>query len=310
MPKFSVVISVYNKEKYIFNTLQSILNQTFRDFEMVVLDDGSTDNSKEEILKIQDKRLKFYSEKNRGAGAGRNFVIKKATGDYIALLDADDYWFPFYLSEQNKLIEKYPAESVFATAQEVKNGKYVHPREYSLPANFQKEGVVNYFQASTLSSILHSSSTVIKRTIFEKTGYYNPTIKSGQDTDLYIRIGLNYSVVFSKKICSSYRIIENSLFRSSSSLKEKIKFDRYASLEKENQQLKKFLDLNRFSLAIFAKTHNDKNGFKKLKHEIDIENLNSKQKFILRLPSEIIKFLFVLKKNIQEKLGIQVSVFK
>ncbi len=309
MPRFSVVISVYNKEKYIYNTLQAVLRQTFQDFEIVVLDDGSTDNSREEILKIKDKRLRFFSEENKGAGAGRNFVIKKAVGDYIALLDADDYWYPFYLSEQNKLIEKYPNEAVFATAQEIKKGKHAYPKEYALTQE-KKHLLVNYFEASTLASVLHSSSTVLKRDIFKKVGYYNSTIKSGQDTDLYIRVGLAYPVVFSLKICSSYRISENSLFKSSSSLEEKIKLDRYAKLENENPALKKFLDLNRFSLAVFAKKNNDKDGFNKFYKEINLENLNAKQKIILQLPGKLLQLLSVLKDHSEKYLGWKIGVFK
>src|SRR5690606_9363439 len=121
-------------------------------------------------------------------------------------------------------IEKYPKEFVFATAQEIVNQHKTHAELYSLPKDFGNDGIVNYFDASSQASVLHSSSTVLKREVFSLVGIYNPSIKSGQDTDLYIRIGLNYNIVFSKKICSLYYIIENSLFRSSTSLAEKADF--------------------------------------------------------------------------------------
>src|SRR5690606_33115952 len=120
----SVVISVFNKEKYIGETLKSVLAQTFSDFEIVVLNDGSTDNSEAEILKFTDARIRYFSAENQGASAARNFTIKQAKAAYIALMDADDYWYPFYLEEQNRLITAFPEESVFATATEIKrNGK-------------------------------------------------------------------------------------------------------------------------------------------------------------------------------------------
>src|SRR5690606_31912630 len=139
----------------------------------------------------------------------------------------DDYWYPFYLKEQYRLIKKYRGESVFSTAQEIIRKGKIFPKTYSLPKDFGQDGIVNYFEASYLASILHSSSTVLKKEVFFKTGIYNPNIKSGQDTDLYIRIGLYYNIVFSPRICSSYYIIENSLFRSSSSLKDKADFKSY-----------------------------------------------------------------------------------
>src|SRR5690606_21977683 len=104
MFKFSVVISVFNKEKYIAETLKSVLNQTFTDFEIIILNDGSMDNSQAEILKFDDPRIKYFSQRNQGAAAARNEAIQKAENDYIALLDADDYWYPFYLEEQKKSI--------------------------------------------------------------------------------------------------------------------------------------------------------------------------------------------------------------
>src|SRR5690554_4695299 len=173
MPKFSVVIAVYNKEKYLAKTLQSILDQTFTDFEIVIINDGSTDSSEAIIKSFNDKRIHYYAQENQGAAAARNTAIAKSTAPFIALLDADDYWFPFYLEEQNRLIEKYPEGFVFATAQEIINKNNTHPKPYSLPKDFGRDGIVNYFEASHRASILHSSSTVLKKEVFEQTGNYD-----------------------------------------------------------------------------------------------------------------------------------------
>jgi len=309
MPKLSVIIAVYNKEKHIAKTLESLLAQTFTDFEIIIVNDGSTDGSEAIIKSFDDKRIHYFTQENQGAAAGRNAAISKAKAPYIALLDADDYWYPHYLEEQNRLIENYPDESVFATAQELVKNNKTYPQPYSLPIDFGSDGVVNYFEASNRASILHSSSTVLKKEVFDQVGKYNPSIKSGQDTDLYIRIGLKYPIVFSRKICSSYFILENSLFRSSASLAEKADFSEYEYLEKENPQLKKFLDLNRFSLAIFAKLNNDRDGFKRNFEKIDLSNLNKKQRLLLRLSPRSTKFLFSLK-NFFERFGIRLSAFK
>ena len=294
MPKFSVVISVFNKEKYISDTIESILNQTFEDFEIVILNDGSTDASESKILEFKDTRIRYYSEKNQGAGAGRNYVINKAIGEYIALLDADDIWYPFYLEEQNRLIKKYPNEAVFSTAQEISRNNKLQPRAYSIALKENESGVLDYFESSKLDSIIHSSSVVINRELLINIGGFNPKIKSGQDTDLWIRIGLKRKVVFSTKICSRYLFIPNSLFRSTKSMNEKIDLSPYEIYEKENKGLKVFLDLNRYSLALQAKAWGDDENFKRLKSKIDISNLNNKQRFLLKCNRPI---LMVLKKT-------------
>lgn len=309
MPKFSVVISVFNKEQHIKKTLESVFDQTFQDFEVVVVNDGSTDESERIIKQFTDQRLRYFYQNNKGAAEGRNTAIKHANGTFIALLDGDDYWYPHYLEEQNRLIIKYPNQLVFATAQNTIKGKTSNPKSYSLPEKFNNDGVVDYFESSYQASILHSSSTVLNKEVFNQVGYYNPAIKSGQDTDLYIRIGLLYPVAFSIKICSHYHVWENSLYRNSKSLADKIDFSNYEPIENQNPHLKKFLDLNRFSLAIFAKLHHDMNGFEKNYKKINLQNLNKKQRFILKLSSTNIKLLYRLK-NFAERYGLKLSTFK
>ena len=310
MPKFSVVISVYNKAPFIATTLDSVLAQTVQDFEIVLLNDGSTDDS-ESILKgyTNDPRVSLYSEENKGAAAGRNYVIQKAEGDYIALLDADDYWKPDYLEEHARLIKKYPNESVFATNSEViSKGKTIQ-RGFSVPIDTDEDMVVDYFLASYLDSILHSSTTVIKREVFDEVGLYNPAIKSGQDTDLYVRLGLKYPVVFSPKVCVQYLVIENSLFRSSKKLSHKPTFEAYEQFESGNPGLKKFLDLSRYSLCIIAKLEGNKEGFNRHYEKIDPAHLNKKQRFLLRQSQKNLKQLLKLKNSISQ-LGLRLSAFK
>src|SRR5690606_25848964 len=96
-PYFSVVISLYNKEKHIQSTIESVLKQTFVDFEIIIVNDGSTDNSEVVAKSFRDKRICYYHQENKGASGARNAAISKANGTYIALLDADDLWAPNYL---------------------------------------------------------------------------------------------------------------------------------------------------------------------------------------------------------------------
>ncbi len=307
--KFSVVIAVFNKEKYIAETLKSVLAQTFSDFEVVILNDGSTDNSEAEIAKFDDPRIRYFSQPNQGAGAARNAAIAKARAEYIALLDADDHWYPFYLEEQYRLITGFPAQSVFATAAEIKRNGKVFKNQYSIKTFGKDATVVNYFEASQLDSVLHSSSTVLKKDVFENVGWYNPNIKSGEDTDLYVRIGLKYKVVFSPKVCATYIIRKNSLFQSIKKIADKATFETYEKYEKGNPALKKFLDLNRYSLCIFAKMQGDKKAFEKFYQKIDKDNLSKKQQFLLRQNKTILKYLSKTKNGL-EKLGLRLGTFK
>lgn len=306
MPKFSIVIAVYNKGNFIKKTLKSVLHQSVQDYEIIIVNDGSTDISEEEILKFKDQRIQYFKQSNQGAGATRNRAIQLASGDYIALLDADDLWEPNYLQEQLKRIQRYPNESVFSCAIYTKKGNKKFIKPYSIPS--QEEGIYNYFTSSLKTSILHSSSTILKKNVFEKVGYYDPTIKSGQDTDLYVRIGLQYPIVFNPSPLVIYTINEGSLWRSIKSIKDRAHFEQYKTEEAQNPDLKKFIDINRFSLAIQAKQWNEVSHFKKLRDQIDLKNLNKKQRFLLRQPRFILSLFFKLKRSM-EKAGLSFTIF-
>ncbi len=309
MPKFSVVISVYNKQEFIAKTLESVLNQTFQDFEIIIRNDGSTDNSEKEILKFKDSRIRYYSGPNQGASGGRNFLIDKAESMYIAFLDADDYWYPFYLEEQNRMIEKYPGESVFATATEImRNGK-IFPNKYSLDTAGYQEIKSNYFKGSTLTSLLHSSAIVLHKEVFKNIGYYDISINSGEDMDLYIRIGLKYEVVFSPKICAIYIIRKNSLSQTANKISDKPSYIKYEKFEATNLALKRFLDLNRYAHSITAIQEGNKKAFTEYYNKIEHKNLSSKQLFLLRQNKTTLNLLLSLQAKL-ERLGIKLTTFK
>jgi len=310
MTYFSVVIAVFNKEKYIANTLKSVLEQTYQNFEIVILNDGSTDNSEAEILKFKDSRIRYFSKENQGAGAARNFVIKEAKHDYIALLDADDSWLPCYLEEQAKMISAFPEESVFATAIDVEKKGKIYPSEYSVPnLQLNEVRVVNFYEASCLNSILTSSSTVLHKKVFSNIGYYDPSIKSGQDTDLWIRLGLEFSVVFLNKTCAVYQYALASLSNSNLKVSQKATFEKFEPFEKDNAPLKKFLDLNRYSLCIFARLEGNEAVFKKNFEKINQQNLSKRQQFLLKQNGTILKSFLKAKNNL-EKLGLRLGTFK
>lgn len=308
MPFFSVIIPLFNKEKFIEATLKSVLNQSFIDFEILIIDDGSTDNSAPIIKGFDDARIRYFYKKNAGVSSARNDGIEKAQSTYISFIDADDYWYPNFLEEMFKNIQSYSEQKVFSAAIEIETSKKVIPARYSIVKTGDSE-IVDYFTASSKETVICTSCAVFHKSIFEKIGTFDIEVKSGQDTDMWIRIGMNYPVVFSWKILARYVYDENSLSKNKNYLNKKINFSKFEEQEKTNPSLKKFLDLNRFSLAIKSKLIADDDNFISYSKAIDVKNITVKKRILLLMPSVILRQLINLKLILANN-GFGNSVFK
>jgi len=293
-PYFSIVIPLYNKEAHIKATLDSVFNQSFKDFEAIIVNDGSTDRSLDIVSTFKDKRIQIINKKNEGASKTRNFGIGKAKGKFIALLDGDDLWNSGFLQTIFDAIMNFPDESVFTTAIAHKYKNEIVPVKY-YPRPKKDTSLLDYFSHSLSHSILSGSSIVFNRTILETTGLFDPAIKSGQDTDFWIRIGINYQIVFINKVLVYYVYNPNSLSNTTFNSKSKPRFDKYKSEEKHNKKLKGFLDKNRFSLAILSKVHNDIDSFNFFKNELEIKNLKLKRRILLNCPRLVLILLLQIK---------------
>ena len=308
MPFFSVIIPLFNKEKFIEATIKSVLNQTSIDFEILIVNDGSTDNSSELIKGFDDPRIRYFYKENEGVSSARNIGIKNAKAKFIAFLDADDYWYPDFLEEMFKNIQSYPEQKVFSAAIEIETSKKVIPASYSILKTNDCE-IVNYFTASYKETAIWTSCAVFHKSIFNEIGTFDFEIKSGQDTDMWIRIGMNYPVVFSWRILARYIYDENSLSKNKTYLNQKINFLKFKEQENSNPNLKKFLDLNRFSLAIKSKLIADDDNFNSYCKAIDLKNISLKKRILLLMPSVILKPLINFKLILANK-GLGASVFK
>ena len=308
MPFFSVIIPLYNKENFIENTLKSVLNQTFVDFEIIIVNDGSTDSSAIKVLQFVDSRIRYYYTENGGVSTARNYGIELAKSNFITFLDADDYWYPSFLEQMFENINRFPEQMVFSSATEIESSNKVFPSKYSIPRTGEFE-IVNYFSASLMESVIWTSSAVFHKNVFEKSGVFDPKIKISEDTDLWIRIGLNFSILFTWKILARYVYDSESISRNFNYIMEEGTFLKYRNDEKDNQLLKKFLDLNRFSMAIKSKINGDTIAFKKFKTEIKFENIGLKKQIVLFVPRFILKELIFLK-NYLTGIGLGDSVFK
>ena len=229
---FSVVIPLYNKQNSIAATLQSVLAQTYTNYEIIVVDDGSTDDSariaEEYIREVKGERLKVKGAENSGAEttasrlsplafrlirkpnggvcSARNRGIQEAKYDYVALLDGDDLWDEHYLEEQVKLIQDFPEAKMWGiNFAEMSNGELIRKLPTGLPEGYRGY-VENYFQIpGRISDLYCSSSVVIQKEVFDKVGYFDERIKYAEDSDMWFRIIASYPVVFYDRYMAFYQ---------------------------------------------------------------------------------------------------------
>lgn len=302
MPFFSVIIPLYNKEKHIKSTLETVINQTYKDFEVVIINDGSTDNSLKEVEKINDSRILIFNQRNQGLSIARNNGIEKANGNHIAFIDADDFWLNHHLEQLHKLINMFPHAGLYSTGYTLQKSKTIfHRAKFNdLPDNFV--GIVpNFFKHSLQSCIAWVASVSIPKKVFNDIGDFDPEIYSEQDTDLYIRIALKYDVVLDNSSASAIynRTMDNNMSNySNKKVIPKLLFS-YKKIEAKNPDLKRYLDYNRFSTLIFFKMSSNKEQVDKLLKDIDIKNLSKIQQILVKLPSIIVKILFYIKTKLK-----------
>lgn len=206
---FSVVIPLYNKERQIADTLRSVFAQTCADYEIIVVDDGSTDGSAAVVESLHDPRIRLIRQANAGVSAARNLGIAEARGEYIALLDADDEWCPEYLATIAALIRKYPQCDVFATnySHVDSNGKTFPTILRKLPFDGDDGILYNYFEVASVSSppICSICITALKE-VFQSVGGFPLGIKSGEDLLTWARLAARYKIAYSKKPLAVFKV--------------------------------------------------------------------------------------------------------
>jgi len=311
IPFFSIVIPLYNKENEIVRTLTSVLEQTFQDFEVIIVNDGSNDNSLLKSKSIRDERITIYSIENKGVSYARNLGIEKAKADYIAFLDADDIWYDHHLEDLKKLIRDFPNCGMYCKAYEKDYfGKHTVKAKFNkLPENFR--GIVpNYFENSLIDPIAWTSALAIPKTLLEQKGGFDQNIHSGQDTDLWISIALEEKIAFSSKISSTRIFGANYHLSKSKKLLDRQKiFEKFTVEETINESLKKYMDYNRFSFAIQQKAKGNYNTYIQIMDKVDKKNLNLKRRVLGYFPSTILRQTKIVQ-NYMVKKGYYLSAFR
>lgn len=251
MIKFSVVIPLYNKSAYITKTLNSIKNQNCQDYEVIIVNDSSTDNSKEVVENFIEKldleiksKFKLFNKDNSGVSSTRNYGVKHSSYDYIAFLDADDYWEENHLSNFVCLINKYSDKvDMFSNAsKQLQNGKFIFPKL----SNYESYiGIVDYFKVSLISNgFINSSSVCVKKDIMNKN-LFPLGMKNFEDMITWARIANNKGFAFSSEQTSIY-VIDNSEASSH------INFENYLKYEELLNKIDyKYFNLKMYSINFF-----------------------------------------------------------
>lgn len=305
MPFFSVVIPLYNKENFIANTIENVLQQSFQDFEIVIVDDGSTDNSFAIAQSFNDHRIRIYQQQNSGPSTARNKGIELSQSNYIALLDADDVWQRNHLEELHKSISTYPNGALFCNAYQLKlQQNFIHNATYNLQNLRDIQIVKDYFHASIIHPLAMSSGVAFNKDDFWDLGGFDTNISSREDIDLWIKFGLNKIIVFNPAYTACYdKTVPASLSKKHIRQSKYDFLSQYEEKEKNHSGFKKFLDVNRYAIAIQCKYHKDFALLKLLKKDINPSSLTFKQQILLNCPSVIVVRLkklhtFLIKNNI------------
>ena len=193
-PKFSIIIPTYNRAGFIVKTINSVLNQTFVNFEVIVVDDGSTDNTEELVSAIIDKRVFYYKKNNEERAVARNYGIKKAVGEYITFLDSDDLFYENHLEEANLFIENNKIDFLFQ-AYEIAHLNYKEPK---------------LFKNQDINKLLVSDGNVMSchgvfiENVIAKNNLFNEDrdLSASEDYELWLRLASKYNIHHNQEITS------------------------------------------------------------------------------------------------------------
>ncbi len=227
--KVSVVIPTFNRAHLLRDALDSVLQQTFQDFEIVIVDDGSTDGTTELVQTISDTRIRYFTQDHRGVAAALNHGWQNARGTYIGRLDSDDCWSPTLLQELVNALEANPKIAVaYARAQGMNaNGESLT----------QLIGAQEKFPSETLKSLVYGDfvspmAVLIRRDALAQVGGYDESLIANEDWDLWLRLAQNFQFAYVPRVLARYRYHAQNLTRTDSAQMERVMRDRVRVLDK------------------------------------------------------------------------------
>ncbi len=265
MPTISVVIPAYNAERTILQTIASVQQQNFSDFELIVINDGSTDRTLELLNTVTDSRLKIFSYSNGGLPTARNRGISRATGEFIAFLDADDLWTPDKLELQLAALQQHPEAGVAYSWT-----SFMEEKEGSL--SFKPCDPV-FFEGNVYANLLvgdfiyNGSNTLIRKQAIESTGEFDPTLKSCEDWDYWLRLAARWHFVVVPKHQILYRRSTGAMSSKVEVMKQAClivleKAYRAAPLELQYLKNRSFTSFHKYCADLYLKHSTDMSGVK------------------------------------------------
>ena len=209
----SIIIPLYNKETSIATALRGVLAQTYQDFEVVVVDDGSTDGGAAVVETFTDPRIRLIRQENGGVSAARNRGIAEARGEHVAFLDADDEWMPEFLEEIAALIAEYPESRARATNYIFNSNGVKSPTILrKMPFTGERGVLTNYFEMASCSHPpMWTSAVCIDRDLLQEIGGFPVGIKSGEDLLVWARVAVRTQWAFSMKAMAQYNFDQVSI---------------------------------------------------------------------------------------------------
>ena len=310
---FSVILPLYNKAPYVAKAIGSVLSQTFTDFELVIMDDGSKDDSYEVAsIAIGDRPYcHLHRQQNAGVSMARNNAVALSRGAYLCFLDADDWWEPYFLKEMSGLIEACPNAGAYGTGytivNETKNKTRVAP--IGVEQGF-KSGFINYCQvyARTLAMPLWTGAVCVPRAVFDEMQGFPSGIKLGEDFLLWIKIALKYRVAFLNKPLAFYNqdveMVGRGVVRRGYDPDSfmTFHFDQFAEQEKQNHDLKILLDrLRVYSLLRFRFSNSHRERVYREIAKVDFSNVDIAYWFYYKMPFPLV-WCFNLFRNFVSQL--------
>ena len=200
----SVIIPVYNSERYISEAVESVLNQTYRNLQVIVINDGSTDGTERALEPYMD-HINYFFQENRGVAAARNVGIRSSRGRYIAFLDSDDIWMPEKLENQVSYMIGHPEFKFLYSDYVYFNDDNLDVKD-SIPLYKNAKPAGCIFHNLVMSShFLHTSTVLAKREIIEEVGGFDERFRLGEDYELWLRISAIYDIGYVEGVFSGYR---------------------------------------------------------------------------------------------------------
>lgn len=311
MPFFSVIIPLFNKAEYVERTLNSVLLQSFDDFEVIIVNDGSTDNSLKIAESFTDDRIVIYSKDNKGVSTARNYGVTKATSNYIAFLDADDIWKPNHLDALHNLIVDMPSCALYCMGYiKQKSEKSKIRAQFGTIADGYKGVVRAYFKNSLPFTIAGMGAVAINKAKFIEVGGFTEGVTHGEDIELWTTLALHDKVAL-HNIATVTHLINIKGRVSNLKIDDKVfpDFNQFNEAERKSKDLKVYLDNNRYAIALAYRLAKDSKNYKFWKNQIELENLNKKQKLLLKLPVGLVVTLKEIHQFLLEK-GFYISTFR